>query len=79
MLCSGDVSPREGLNVRKYFDTLLEIKGYSESDIEEYVTRYFQGNNDPSLAERLIENLKTDINMRTLATNPVNTLHVCRF
>ena len=79
MLCSGDVSPREGLKVRKYFDTLLENKGYSESDIEEYVTRYFQGNNDPSLAERLIENLKTDINMRTLATNPVNTLHVCRF
>ena len=66
----------KGQEVRKYFDTLLEIKGYSESDIKKYVTRYFQ-DNDPSLAKRLIENLETDINIRTLATNPLNTVLLC--
>ena len=29
----------KGLEVRKYFDALLEIKGYSEGDIGEYITR----------------------------------------
>ena len=66
----------KGLKVREYFDTLLEIKGYSESDIKKYVTRYFQ-DNDPSLAKRLLENLETDINIRTLATNPLNTALLC--
>ena len=31
----------KGLEVRQYFDTLLEIKGYSEDDIELYIKRYF--------------------------------------
>ena len=66
----------KGMKVRKYFDTLLEIEGYSESDIKEYVTRYFQ-DNDPSLAKRLIENLRTDTNIRTLAINPLNTVLLC--
>ena len=64
----------KGMNVRQYFDTLLEIKGYSESDIGKYVTRYFQDN---ELAKRLIENLKTDSNIRTLAINPLNTVLLC--
>ena len=63
-------------NVRKYFDTLLEIKGYSKSDIGEYATRYFQDNNS-SFAEGLIKNVETDINLQTLATNPLNTLLLC--
>ena len=67
----------KGLKVRQHFDTLLEIKGYSESDIGEYVTRYFQDNKDPSLAERLIENLEADITLQTLATNPLNTVLLC--
>ena len=66
----------KGMIVRHYFDALLEIKGYDESDIEQYITRYFQ-DNDPSLATRLIENLKTDNNIRTLAINPLNTVLLC--
>ena len=65
----------KGLKVRKYFDTLLEIKGYSESDTREYITRYFQGNDD--LSQRLIENLRTDNNLQTLATNPLHTVLLC--
>ena len=34
----------KGLKVRQYFDTLLEIEGYSESDVAGYVIRYFQDN-----------------------------------
>ena len=67
----------KGLKVRQHFDTLLEIEGYSESDIGEYVTRYFQDNKDPYLAERLIENLEADITLQTLATNPLNTVLLC--
>ena len=66
----------KGMKVRKYFDTLLEIKGYSKSDIGEYATRYFQDNNS-SFAEGLIKNVETDINLQTLATNPLNTLLLC--
>ena len=66
----------KGLEVRQHFDTLLEIEGYSESDIRKYITRYFQ-NNDPSLGERLIENLRTDIKLQTLAASPLNTLLLC--
>ena len=66
----------KGLKVRKYFDTLLEIKGYSRNDIREYITKYFQ-NNDPSLAKRLIENLATNTRLGTLATNPLNTVLLC--
>ena len=67
----------KGLEVRQHFDTLLEIKGYSETNIGEYVTRYFQDNEDPSLAERLIENLDKHITLQTLATNPLNTVLLC--
>ena len=67
----------EGLKVRQHFDTLLEIEGYSENDIREYVTRYFQDNDDASFAEQLIENLKTDVKLQTLATNPLNTVLLC--
>ena len=66
----------KGLKVRQYFDTLLEIKGYSRTDIREYITKYFQ-NNDPSLAKRLIENLATNTRLATLATNPLNTVLLC--
>ena len=67
----------KGLKVRKHFDTLLEIQGYSENDITKYITKYFQDNDDPSLAGRLIENLKTDDKLETLATNPLNTVLLC--
>lgn len=66
----------KGLKVRKYFDTLLEIKGYSINDVKEYVTKYFQ-DNDPSLAKRLIQDLATNKRLETLSTNPLNTVLLC--
>ena len=65
----------KGLEVRKYFDTLLEIKGYSEDDIYLYIHKYFAENLD--LAHELIYNLQNDIRLKTLATNPLNTVLLC--
>ena len=67
----------KGLKLRQHFDTVLEIQGYSQNNITEYITKYFQDNDDPSLAERLIQNLKSNINLRTLAANPLNTVLLC--
>ena len=107
----------KGLEVRKYFDTLLEIKGYSEDDIELYIKRYFgdpldipeeldlaeeeldlaeeeldlaeeeldfaEEELDPSdeeldlASDRLIDKLKDDSRLKTLATNPLNTVLLC--
>ena len=105
----------KGLEVRKYFDTLLEIKGYSEDDIKLYIKRYFaeeldlpeeeldlpEEELDPDeeelyldeeldsgeeldpaeeeldLADRLIDKLKDDSSLKTLATNPLNTALLC--
>ena len=67
----------KGLKVRKHFDTLLEIEGYSTTDIVEYIRRYFKDKEDPSLGATLIDNIETDIKLQTLATNPLNTVLLC--
>ena len=67
----------KGMEVRKYCDKLLEIKGYSYRSIESYINKYFGSNID--LAKKLQEKVKpiTGNDLRTLATNPLNTLLLC--
>ena len=67
----------KGMEVRKCCDKLLEIKGYSYESIESYINKYFGSNID--LAKKLQEKVKpiTENNLRTLATNPLNTLLLC--
>ena len=67
----------KGMEVRKYCNKLLEIKGYSYKSIESYINKYFGNNID--LAKKLQEKVKpiTENNLRTLATNPLNTLLLC--
>ena len=67
----------KGMEVRKYCDKLLEIQGYSYKSIESYINKYFGSNID--LAKKLQEKVKptTENNLRTLATNPLNTLLLC--
>ena len=98
----------KGLQVRKYFDTLLEIKGYSEDDIKLYIKRYFgeeldfveeldlavveldlaeeldsaeeqldSAKEQLNLSDRLIDKLEDDSRLKTLATNPLNTVLLC--
>ena len=67
----------KGMEVRKYCDKLLEIEGYSYESIKSYINKYFGSNID--LAKKLLKKLrlKTENNLRTLATNPLNTLLLC--
>ena len=67
----------KGIEVRKYCDKLLEIEGYSYKSIMSYINKYFGSNID--LAKKLQEKLqtKTENNLQTLATNPLNTLLLC--
>ena len=67
----------KGMEVRKYCDKLLEIKGYSYKSIMSYINKYFESNID--LAKKLRKKVrpKTENNLRTLATNPLNTLLLC--
>ena len=67
----------KGMEVRKYCEKLLEIQGYSYKSIESYINKYFGSNID--LAKKLQEKVKpiTGNDLRTLATNPLNTLLLC--
>ena len=67
----------KGMEVRKYCDKLLEIKGYSDESINSYISKYFGSNID--LAKKLQKKVKrkTENNLRTLGTNPLNTLLLC--
>ena len=67
----------KGMEVRKDCDKLLEIKGYSYKSIMSYINKYFESNID--LAKKLRKKVrpKTENNLRTLATNPLNTLLLC--
>ena len=66
-----------GMKVRRHCDTLLEIVGYTSEDADRYITRYFSNHEDPSLAEKLISELKCDSRLRKLTTNPLNTALLC--
>ena len=67
----------KGMEVRKYCDKLLEVNGYSDESINSYINRYFGSN--IYLAKKLQEEIRTDTekNLRTLATNSLNTLLLC--
>ena len=67
----------KGMEVRKHCDKLLEIEGYSYKSINSFINKYFGSNND--LAKKLRKKVrpKTENNLRTLATNPLNTLLLC--
>ena len=44
-----------GMKVRGYCDTLLELVGYTEEDVECYIKRYFSSHEDQSLAYKMIQ------------------------
>ena len=66
-----------GTRVRRYCDKLLEIVGYTRSDADSYIKRYFSKHDDPSLADRMIEKLNKDEQLRQLTANPLNTALLC--
>ena len=64
-----------GSKVRRYADTLLEIVGFTTSDVECYIRKYFQ--HEEHSAEALISKVKFDEDLRELTKNPLNTLLLC--
>ena len=66
---------KAGVKVRKYCDTLLEVEGFTEEDVETFIRNYFRA--EPKLAEQLIKHLYNDDNLCEILTNPLNTALLC--
>ena len=66
-----------GMKVRRYCDTLLEIIGYTQEDVESYIKKYFSSHEDQSLADKMIQKLNGDRHLKELTANPLNTALLC--
>ena len=66
-----------GMKVRRYCDTLLEIVGYTQDDVESYIKKYFSSHENKNLADKVIEQLCRDKKLRELTVNPLNTALLC--
>ena len=65
-----------GSNIIPHTDTLLEIVGFTTTDADCFIRRYFQKSDNQHLAATLIAKLKSD-NLYALTRNPLNTLLLC--
>ena len=63
-----------GANVRECCHTLLEVEGFTKTDAEEFILRYFK---EKHLAEKLLDKLDSDRTLRDLTRNPLNTALLC--
>ena len=63
-------------NIRPYTDTLLEIVGFTTTDADCFIRRYFQQSDNQHLAATLTAKLKS-VNLYELTRNPLNTLLLC--
>ena len=70
-----------GIDVRKNygFDILLEIKGFTESDAFDYITKHFKnvGPLHSSKGESLIKEIQENTLLHALRNNPLNLLLLC--
>ena len=64
-----------GVKVRKYCDTLLEVEGFTEEDVQSFIRKYFKA--EPNLAKQLIAHLYIDRKLYEILTNPLNTALLC--
>ena len=64
-----------GVKVRKYCDTLLEVEGFTEEDVNSFIRKFFKDKS--KLAEQLIVHLCVDYRLRVILTNPLNTALLC--
>ena len=62
-----------GIEMRECCDSLLEIEGFTEEDAREFIVRYFK--EGTHLAEKLLNKLKVDKNLRQLSESPLHTVH----
>ena len=64
-----------GKEVRKSCEALLQIEGFTENHVIEFVTKYFKER--PDLATKLSERMSRDKNLREMTANPLNTALLC--
>ncbi|XP_074620584.1 uncharacterized protein LOC141879271 [Acropora palmata] len=64
-----------GRKVGPYTDTLLEIVGFTTTDAECYIRKYFQ--HAEHLAEALISKVHCNMDLVAVTQNPLNTLLLC--
>ena len=65
-----------GSNIMPHTDTLLEIVGFTATDAECFIRRYFQKSDNQHLAATLTAKLKSK-KLNELTRNPLNTLLLC--
>ncbi|CAH3157722.1 unnamed protein product, partial [Pocillopora meandrina] len=64
-----------GKEVRKCCDALLQIEGFTEKHVIEFVTKYFKERTD--LATKLSQRMSRDKNLTEIVANPLNTALLC--
>ena len=69
--------PEIGAKVRRYCDSLLQIVGYTEDDVNNYIDQYFRNHSDPSLAKKLKDELAVNYKLKNLTSSPMNTALLC--
>ena len=65
----------KGIDCRTAFDSLLEIKGFTKTKMEEYVKKYFGKNT--AAAQSLLEKISENQRIEELTVNPLNTMLLC--
>ena len=66
-----------GMQVRRHCDALFEILGYTPEDADSYIVNYFSCSHHSRLAGELIRVIETDLRLRELTANPLNTAILC--
>ncbi|XP_044162952.1 NLR family CARD domain-containing protein 3-like [Acropora millepora] len=63
-----------GVKVRECCHTLLEVEGFTKTDAEKFILRYFK---EEHVAEKLLNKLDSDMSLQDLTRNPLNTALLC--
>ena len=75
-----------GSKVKRYFDTLWEIEGFTKKDGESFIFKYFKNINKEHLAKKLIKSIwhmpfrsesQQDRDLSELTKSPLNTALLC--
>ncbi|KAL9964245.1 hypothetical protein ACROYT_G027858 [Oculina patagonica] len=66
-----------GMKVRKFFDVLLEIEGFTEEDAKGFIYKYFKAICKEDLAQKLLSKLTKDKILKEMTANPLNTALLC--
>ena len=68
-----------GMKVRIHCDTLLEIEGFQDKDGMDNISKFFATTKDPAdnHSETLLSELRSDINLKEMLTNPLHTALLC--